>query len=149
MNADGYLNIVGRTKDMIIRGGENIYPREIEELLMGHPRIEDAHVLGGPDPKWGEQVCAVIKARAGALMTPQDVRAFLAPVLAHHKIPKYVLVVEEFPLTASGKVQKFRLREEMVKALGRRRPPRRSTPDLAPARNTPAPARLNLAGVLR
>jgi fatty-acyl-CoA synthase len=118
MNAEGYLNIVGRTKDMIIRGGENIYPREIEELLMGHPKIEDAHVLGVPDFKWGEQVCAVIKPRAGMVITAQEVHEFLAPVLAHHKIPRYVRVVEEFPLTASGKVQKFRLREDMITVLG-------------------------------
>jgi fatty-acyl-CoA synthase len=85
---------------------------------MGHPKIEDAHVLGVPDLKWGEQVCAVIKSRAGMVITPQEVHAFLAPVLAHHKIPKYVRVVEEFPLTASGKVQKFRLREDMIKVLG-------------------------------
>ena len=118
MNADGYINIVGRTKDMIIRGGENIYPREIEELLMGHPKIQDAHVIGVPDLKWGEQVCAVIKPRAGMTITHGEVSEFLAPMLAHHKIPKYVQIVEEFPLTGSGKVQKFKLRDEMVKVLG-------------------------------
>ena len=118
MNADGYLNIVGRTKDMIIRGGENIYPREIEELLMGHPKIEDAYVIGVPDAKWGEQVCAVVKPRAGMAVTPEEVQQFLAPTLAHHKIPRYVEVMAEFPLTGSGKVQKFRLREQLIAMLG-------------------------------
>jgi fatty-acyl-CoA synthase len=118
MNADGYINIVGRTKDMIIRGGENIYPREIEELLMGHPKIEDAHVIGVPDQKWGELVCAVIKPREGITITEEEVREFLAVDLAHHKIPKYMQVVQDFPLTGSGKVQKFKLREQMIKTLG-------------------------------
>jgi fatty-acyl-CoA synthase len=118
MNAGGYLNIVGRTKDMIIRGGENIYPREIEEVLMGHPKIEDAHVIGVPDVKWGEQVCAVVKPRAGMAVTPEEVQQFLAPTLAHHKIPKYVQIMTEFPLTGSGKVQKFRLREQLIAMLG-------------------------------
>jgi fatty-acyl-CoA synthase len=118
MNAEGYINIVGRTKDMIIRGGENIYPREIEELLMRHPKIEDAYVIGVPDFKWGEQVCAVVKPRAGMVLTPREIHEFLGPVLAHHKIPRYVQLVDEFPLTGSGKVQKFRLREHMIEILG-------------------------------
>lgn len=118
MNSEGYLNVVGRTKDMIIRGGENIYPREIEELLMGHPKIQDAHVIGLPDLKWGEQVCAVIKPREGMSFSQEEITAFLVPVLAHHKIPKYVRIVDEFPLTGSGKVQKFKLRELIVKELG-------------------------------
>lgn len=118
MNGEGYINIVGRTKDMIIRGGENIYPREIEELLMRYPKIEDAYVIGVPDFKWGEQVCAVVKARAGVALTPREIHEFLSPVLAHHKIPRYVQLVDEFPLTGSGKVQKFRLREHMIEILG-------------------------------
>lgn len=118
MNAEGYINIVGRTKDMIIRGGENIYPREIEELLMGHPKVQDAHVLGLPDLKWGEQVCAVIKPREGMSLSQEEITEFLTPVLAHHKIPKYVRIVNEFPLTGSGKVQKFKLRDQMIKELG-------------------------------
>jgi fatty-acyl-CoA synthase len=118
MNAEGYINIVGRTKDMIIRGGENIYPREIEELLMRHPKIEDAYVIGVPDFKWGEQVCAVVKPRSAMVITSQEIHEFLAPDLAHHKIPRYVQLVDEFPLTGSGKVQKFRLRERMIEILG-------------------------------
>jgi fatty-acyl-CoA synthase len=118
MNAEGYINIVGRTKDMIIRGGENIYPREIEELLMRHPKIEDAYVIGVPDFKWGEQVCAVVKPRSGMVITSQEIHEFLVPDLAHHKIPRYVQVIDEFPLTGSGKVQKFRLRERMIEVLG-------------------------------
>lgn len=117
MNQDGYINIVGRTKDMIIRGGENIYPREIEEMLMGHPKIQDAHIIGVPDLKWGEQVCAVVKPRPNMTITQEEVKEFLTPFLAHHKIPKFVQIVEDFPLTGSGKVQKFKLREQMIKEL--------------------------------
>ncbi len=118
MNAEGYINIVGRTKDMIIRGGENIYPREIEEVLMGHPKIEDVYVIGVPDVKWGEQVCAVVKPRAGTTVSAEEVQEFLSPTLAHHKIPRYVHLMEDFPLTGSGKVQKFRLREQLITILG-------------------------------
>jgi fatty-acyl-CoA synthase len=118
MNAAGYMNITGRSKDMIIRGGENIYPKEIEELLMTNSKIEQAYVIGVPDLKWGEQVCAVIKPRAGMTTTQEEVVEFLAPMLARHKLPKYVQFAEQFPLTANGKIQKFKLREQMIQALG-------------------------------
>ncbi|HWU21631.1 MAG TPA: AMP-binding protein [Nocardioides sp.] len=119
MREDGYCNIVGRIKDMVIRGGENIYPREIEEFLYAHPDVEDVQVIGVPDEKYGEELCAWIKMHAGA--TPLDadaVRAYATGRLAHYKIPRYVMVVEEFPLTVTGKVRKVQMREESAKALG-------------------------------
>ena len=102
--------IVGRIKDMVIRGGENIYPREIEEFLYTHPDIEDVQVIGVPDEKYGEEICAWIKMRAGA--TPLDadaVREFATGRLAHYKIPRYVLVVDEFPMTVTGKIRKVEM----------------------------------------
>jgi len=119
MREDGYCNIVGRIKDMVIRGGENIYPREIEEFLYQHPDIEDVQVIGVPDEKYGEELCAWIKMTAGA--TPLDadaVRAYATGRLAHYKIPRYVLVVEEFPMTVTGKIRKVQMREETAKTLG-------------------------------
>jgi fatty-acyl-CoA synthase len=119
MREDGYCNIVGRIKDMVIRGGENIYPREIEEFLYQHPDIEDVQVIGVPDEKYGEELCAWIKMRAGA--EPLDaaaVRAYADGKLAHYKIPRYVLVVEEFPMTVTGKIRKVQMREETAKSLG-------------------------------
>jgi fatty-acyl-CoA synthase len=119
MREDGYANIVGRIKDMVIRGGENIYPREIEEFLYTHPDIEDAQVIGVPDQQYGEELCAWVKMRAGA--TPLDVealRAFATGKLAHYKIPRYVMVVEEFPMTVTGKIRKIAMREESAKELG-------------------------------
>ncbi|GAB3856999.1 AMP-binding protein [Nocardioides maradonensis] len=119
MREDGYCNIVGRIKDMVIRGGENIYPREIEEFLYAHPDVEDVQVIGVPDAKYGEELCAWIRMRAGA--TPLDadaVRAYATGKLAHYKIPRYVMVVEEFPMTVTGKVRKVQMREESAKALG-------------------------------
>ncbi|CAI9416865.1 AMP-binding protein [Nocardioides sp. T2.26MG-1] len=118
MREDGYCNIVGRIKDMVIRGGENIYPREIEEFLYQHPDIEDVQVIGVPDQKYGEELCAWIRMRAGA--EPLDagaVRAYATGKLAHYKIPRYVLVVEEFPMTVTGKIRKVQMREETAKAL--------------------------------
>ena len=107
MREDGYCNIVGRIKDMVIRGGENIYPREIEEFLYTHPDIEDVQVIGVPDEKYGEELCAWIRMRAGAEPLDADaVRAFATGRLAHYKIPRYVLVVEEFPMTVTGKIRK-------------------------------------------
>jgi len=119
MREDGYCNIVGRIKDMVIRGGENIYPREIEEFLYGHPDIEDVQVIGVPDEKYGEELAAWIKLREGA--TPLDaagVREFCTGRLAHYKIPRYVLVVDEFPMTVTGKIRKVQMREETAAQLG-------------------------------
>ncbi len=119
MRDDGYCNIVGRIKDMVIRGGENIYPREIEEFLYTHPDIEDVQVIGVPDQKYGEELCAWVKMRAGA--TPLDadaVRAFANGKLSHYKIPRYVMVVDEFPMTVTGKIRKVQMREESAEKLG-------------------------------
>ncbi|MBA2954379.1 AMP-binding protein [Nocardioides sp. MAH-18] len=119
MREDGYCNIVGRIKDMVIRGGENIYPREIEEFLYQHPDIEDVQVIGVPDQKYGEELCAWIKMRADAEPLDADaVRAYASGKLAHYKIPRYVLVVEEFPMTVTGKIRKVQMREETAKTLG-------------------------------
>jgi fatty-acyl-CoA synthase len=120
MRDDGYCNIVGRIKDMVIRGGENIYPREIEEFLYQHPDIEDVQVVGVPDETYGEELCAWIRMREGADPLDADaVRAFATGRLAHYKIPRYVMVVDEFPMTVTGKVRKVQMREEAAKALGR------------------------------
>ncbi|MFL6107316.1 MAG: AMP-binding enzyme, partial [Marmoricola sp.] len=119
MREDGYALIVGRIKDMVIRGGENVYPREIEEFLYTHPDVEDVQVVGVPDEKYGEELCAWIRLREGAEpLTPESVRAFATGKLAHYKIPRYVLVVDEFPMTVTGKVRKVEMREESVKQLG-------------------------------
>ncbi len=118
LDEEGYCDIVGRLKDMLIRGGENIFPREIEEFLFGHPEIEDVQVIGVPDPKFGEEVCAWIKLHPDATMSAQDVRAFCEGKIAHFKIPRYVKFVEDFPMTVTGKVQKFVMREKMIEELG-------------------------------
>ncbi len=119
MREDGYCTIVGRIKDMVIRGGENIYPREIEEFLYTHPDIEDVQVIGVPDEKYGEELCAWVQLRSGAERLDADaVREFAAGKLAHFKIPRYVVVVEEFPMTVTGKVRKVEMREESTKRLG-------------------------------
>ena len=114
MREDGYCNIVGRIKDMVIRGGENIYPREIEEFLYQHPDIEDVQVIGVPDEKYGEELCAWIKMRAGAAPARRRRGPRRSPTgrLAHYKIPRYVMVVEEFPMTVTGKIRKVEMREE-------------------------------------
>ena len=119
MNDDGYCVVVGRIKDMVIRGGENVYPREIEEFLYTHPDIEDVQVIGVPDARYGEELCAWVRMRSGA--TPLDaeaVRAFATGRLAHYKIPRYVMVVEEFPMTVTGKVRKVEMREKSAAELG-------------------------------
>jgi fatty-acyl-CoA synthase len=118
MDAAGYLNIVGRIKDMVIRGGENVYPREVEEFLYTHPAIEDVQVIGVPDAKYGEELCAWVKVRAGTELTEEDVRAFCVGKIAHYKVPRYVRFTEEFPMTVTGKVQKFKMRETSVAELG-------------------------------
>ncbi|MEK6442906.1 AMP-binding protein [Pseudonocardia sp. T1-2H] len=115
MDADGYVNITGRIKDMVIRGGENVYPREIEEFLYTHPDIVDAQVVGVPDAKYGEELCAWVQLREGvADLTAEAVREFATGKLAHYKIPRYVLVVDDFPMTVTGKVRKVEMREKSV-----------------------------------
>jgi fatty-acyl-CoA synthase len=119
MRDDGYCNIVGRIKDMVIRGGENIYPREIEEFLYAHPDIEDVQVIGVPDERYGEELCAWIKLRAGAEPLDADaVRAYATGRLAHFKIPRYVMLVDDFPMTVTGKIRKIQMREETAAKLG-------------------------------
>ena len=119
MREDGYCNIVGRIKDMVIRGGENIYPREIEEFLYTHPDVEEVQVIGVPDTRYGEELAAWVKLRAGAdTMDAATVREFASGKLAHYKIPRYVMVVEEFPMTVTGKIRKVQMREETTQKLG-------------------------------
>ncbi|HEX4131494.1 MAG TPA: AMP-binding protein [Pirellulales bacterium] len=115
---DGYYHITGRIKDLVIRGGENIYPREIEEYLFTHSSVEQASVVGVPDPKFGEELCAWIKLKAGAACTEEELRAFCRANLAHYKVPRYVRFVEAFPQTVTGKIQKFKIREQMIADLG-------------------------------
>ena len=118
IDADGYCNIVGRVKDMVIRGGENVYPREIEEFLLSHPEIQDVQVFAVPDKKYGEQICAWIIPMIGKKLSLDDVRSYCDGQIAHYKIPKYVKVVSEFPMTVTGKPQKFLMRESMTEELG-------------------------------
>jgi fatty-acyl-CoA synthase len=118
MDDAGYLNIVGRIKDMVIRGGENVYPREIEEFLYTHPDIEDVQVVGVPDAKYGEELCAWVRLRPGSTITAEQVREFCTGKIAHYKIPRYVRVTDAFPMTVTGKVQKFKMRETSVSELG-------------------------------
>ncbi len=118
MRADGYINIVGRVKDMIIRGGENIYPAEIEAFLMRHQKIAEAQVVGIPDQFMGEEVCALVRVKSGEEMTEDEIREYCKAGISRHKIPKFFRFVESFPLTASGKVQKFVLREMLIKEMG-------------------------------
>ena len=122
LDEEGYCQIVGRTKDMVIRGGENIYPREIEEFLYTHPKIDEVEVFGVPDPKWGEEVCAWIKLHPGEESSSEEIRAFCKDRIAHFKIPRYVKFVDEFPMTVTGKVQKFVMREQMAAELDRAEP---------------------------
>jgi fatty-acyl-CoA synthase len=125
MREDGYCNIVGRRNDMVIRGGENVYPREIEEFLYSHPDIDDAQVVGVPDHKYGEEICAWIRMKLGRPPLDVDaIRAFATGKLAHYKIPRYVHVVEEFPMTATGKVRKVDMRQESARLFGTERPGR-------------------------
>jgi fatty-acyl-CoA synthase len=118
VDAEGYCNIVGRIKDMVIRGGENIYPKEVEDFLFGHPKIEMAQVVGVPDAKYGEELCAWVKLRAGQTATAEEITAFCRGQIAHYKIPRYVRFVDAFPMTVTGKVQKFEIRAAMIKELG-------------------------------
>jgi fatty-acyl-CoA synthase len=118
MNDHGYCRITGRIKDMVIRGGENVYPREVEEFLYTHPAVRDVQVFGIPDPRLGEELAAWIRLREGASATADEIRDFCRGRIAHYKIPRYVRFVEQYPLTVTGKVQKFKMREAMVKDLG-------------------------------
>ena len=115
---DGYFQIVGRIKDMLIRGGENIFPREIEDFLYTHPAIEQVEVIGAPDEKYGEEVCAWIKLHEGQRVTEEEIRDFCQGKIAHFKVPRYIKFVDEFPMTITGKVQKFVMREQMSRELG-------------------------------
>jgi fatty-acyl-CoA synthase len=117
---NGYYKITGRIKDMVIRGGENIYPREIEEFLFTHTAIEQAAVVGVPDPKYGEELCAWIKLKPSAAATEDEIRCFCRSQLAHYKVPRYVMFVDSFPQTVTGKIQKFKIREAMRDELGLR-----------------------------
>jgi fatty-acyl-CoA synthase len=118
MDDAGYLNIVGRIKDMVIRGGENVYPREVEEFLYTHPEIEDVQVIGVPDQKYGEELCAWVRLRPGSTISAEQVREFCTGKIAHYKIPRYVRVTTDFPMTVTGKVQKFKMRETSITELG-------------------------------
>src|SRR5579859_340581 len=118
MDADGYVNIVGRSKDMIIRGGENIYPREIEEFLYTHPGVAEVQVIGVPDEQYGEEVCAWLRLKEGHQVSADDVRDFCGGKIAHYKVPRYVKFVDTFPMTVTGKVQKFKLREAAIVEFG-------------------------------
>ena len=119
MDGDGYLAITGRIKDMVIRGGENVYPREIEEFLYTHPDILDAQVIGVPDAVYGEELMAWVRLRPGVSgLSAEELREFCSGRLAHYKIPKYVHIVDEFPMTVTGKVRKVEMRAQAVTILG-------------------------------
>ena len=118
IDAEGYCNIVGRIKDMVIRGGENVYPREIEEFLYGHPKIKDVQIIGVPDDRYGEELCAWVKLRDGESASEDEIREFCQGQIAHYKIPRYVRFVDSFPMTVTGKIQKFVMRETMIAELG-------------------------------
>jgi fatty-acyl-CoA synthase len=118
IDAEGYCNIVGRIKDMVIRGGENLYPREIEEFLYRHPKIQDVQIFGVADDRYGEELCAWVRTRAGETLTSEEIRAFCQGQIAHNKIPRYIEFVDEFPMTVTGKIQKFIMRETVEEKLG-------------------------------
>ncbi|MGY2052314.1 AMP-binding protein [Methylobacterium sp. JK268] len=120
IDGEGFCNIVGRIKDLVIRGGENVYPREVEEFLYRHPAIQEVQVFGVPDPRYGEELCAWVKLRPGAELTAEDLRAHCTGQIAHQKIPRYVEFVDAFPMTVTGKMQKYLMREAMVEKLGLR-----------------------------
>jgi fatty-acyl-CoA synthase len=118
IDAEGYCNIVGRIKDMVIRGGENVYPREIEEFLYRHPKIQDVQVIGVPDTRYGEELCAWVRLRDGETATPEEIRTFCQGQIAHYKVPRYVKFVDNFPMTVTGKIQKFLMRQQIIEELG-------------------------------
>lgn len=118
MDEEGYVNIVGRIKDMVIRGGENIYPREVEEFLYRHPKVQDVQVVGVPDQRFGEELCAWVIAKPGEALGEDEIRDFCKGQIAHYKVPKYIRFVTSFPMTVTGKIQKFRIRDQMKDELG-------------------------------
>jgi len=118
MDVDGFVRIVGRITDMIIRGGENVYPREVEEFLYGHPAVADVQVVGVPDERLGEEVMAWVIAREGATVDEDDLRDYCRGKIARYKIPRYVASCSEFPMTVTGKIQKHKLREQAIEKLG-------------------------------
>ncbi|MEG0937017.1 MAG: AMP-binding protein [Comamonas sp.] len=117
MDEQGYVNIVGRIKDMVIRGGENIYPREIEEFLYRHPKVQDVQVVGVPDVRYGEELCAWVITKPGQALTEDELREFCKGQIAHYKVPRYIRFVQAFPMTVTGKIQKFKIRDEMIELL--------------------------------
>ena len=118
MDAEGYVKITGRIKDMIIRGGENVYPREIEEFLYSHPDIQEVQVFGVPDAKYGEQVAAWVQVRDGSALTPEEIGEYCAGQITHFKIPRYIKLVDDYPMTVTGKMQKFVMRDQYAEELG-------------------------------
>jgi len=118
MDDEGYVNIVGRIKDMVIRGGENVYPREVEEFLYGHPAIADVQVVGVPDPRYGEELCAWVRLKPGASLTERELHDHCTGRLAHYKVPRYLVIADEFPMTVTGKIQKFKMRDATIQRLG-------------------------------
>lgn len=117
VDPEGYFHITGRIKDMIIRGGENIYPKELEEFLYTHPKIKDVQVIGVPDKKYGEEVCACVILKQGETATEEELKEFIREHLSRHKMPRYIWFMDTFPMTASGKIQKYKMREMAVDAL--------------------------------
>ena len=118
MTEDGNFRITGRLKDMIIRGGENIYPKEIEEFIYTHPKVKDVQVIGVPDEQYGEEIMACIIIKDGEEMTVEEMKAYINSHMARHKVPKYIDFVTEFPMNAAGKILKYKMREDAVKKLG-------------------------------
>jgi fatty-acyl-CoA synthase len=118
MDVEGYINIVGRIKDMIIRGGENVYPREIEEFLYTHPKVSDVQVIGVPDARYGEEIMAWVKVNAGEQITDEELKEFCKGQIAHYKIPRYIKFVDDFPMTVTGKIQKYQMRQQSTQELG-------------------------------
>jgi fatty-acyl-CoA synthase len=118
MDDAGYVNIVGRSKDMIIRGGENVYPREVEEFLYTHAAVEDVQVIGVPDAKYGEELCAWVRVKAGQQVTEDELKAYCAGKIARYKVPRYIRLADEFPMTVTGKIQKYKMREISTGELG-------------------------------
>jgi len=115
---DGYYKVTGRLKDMIIRGGENLYPREIEEFYLTHPKVKDVQVVGVPDKRYGEEACAWIILHEGEESSEDEMREYGNSHMARHKVPRYFLIVEDFPMNAAGKIQKFKMRDQSVQVLG-------------------------------
>ncbi|WP_027283543.1 AMP-binding protein [Rubritepida flocculans] len=118
IDEEGFCNIVGRIKDLVIRGGENVYPREVEEFLYRHPKIADVQVIGVPDPRYGEEICAWIRLKPGESATAEEIQLFCKDQIAHYKVPRIIRFVEEFPMTVTGKVQKYLMRERMIEEMG-------------------------------